>query len=348
MNRAYSADPTDKSKKEEECRTPYEKLLNDSDEDQDGDAPIQMQFKEEMYHQASVYSLFHLIDEDEDGKASIQARKKVTRLIFVCVGFLAVILILTALVFTLFYTSLVEKKNITSSSDSTITEVPSILGNTSDTEFRGTIKKLQNKEMQMHNIIWDGCITKVKALINRTWKLSHGTEKLQNKKMQKLNINLDGCIKKVEVCLIRMKKLLNGDQLNKDMQGRNTTWDRCIILDTAWISLTKKPSGGTDDQQNREMQMRNITLDGCTKKNKETQAHNSAWEFSIGTAMVCLSHTRKLLNGTEKLLIKETRMRKTILDGCIIMDEACLNLILKQSNGTEKLLIKEMRMRTVT
>uniref|UniRef100_A0A914VJK1 Uncharacterized protein n=1 Tax=Plectus sambesii TaxID=2011161 RepID=A0A914VJK1_9BILA len=68
------------------------------------------------------------------------------------------------------------------------------------------IENQQNKEMQVRNLTWDGCMQTVKVYLNQTEKLSNG---------------MDG------VCLNQMKELSNGTEkpLVKDLQLAKITWE---------------------------------------------------------------------------------------------------------------------------
>uniref|UniRef100_A0A914XR35 Uncharacterized protein n=1 Tax=Plectus sambesii TaxID=2011161 RepID=A0A914XR35_9BILA len=261
MNSVYSEDSTGENKKEEEYVKHNEKVLNDNNKYQEDNAPVQVLSQEKAPHQASVYSSFHMTDEDVNGGTSMRVRKEEKRRIIVCVGFLAVILMLIALVFTLLYTSLVEKKNITLSSDSTITAVPTIPGNT---------KKQQNKEMQLDKAISESCIETDETYLNPMKKLSNGSEELLSKETQMRKCILDGCIGTDEVCLNQMKRLSNCTEKlqNREMQMRSFISDGCLKRERVCFSQMKKLLNGTEDQQNKEIHMRNTTLDGCIKNRK--------------------------------------------------------------------------------
>uniref|UniRef100_A0A914UT43 Uncharacterized protein n=1 Tax=Plectus sambesii TaxID=2011161 RepID=A0A914UT43_9BILA len=256
MNKKDSDYSTNGSRKGKDNKNPYEKLINDSDEYQESDTPAKMLSKEKTPHQASEHSVFHLDDQDGSERTSAGKRKNVKRQIVISVGLLALLLIAIR-GFTLLYVSLVEKKNVTSSTDLTITEVPPVQDNTSATEFHGTDSNYRlaaehgDAEAQFHL----GFI--------QMKKLSNGTEEQQNKAMEMANMIWDGCMRMAKACLNRMKKLLNGieNQQIKKIHTRRMPLELCIMKEKAYFNQMKKPLNGSEKQQNKGMQKGNSTLD---------------------------------------------------------------------------------------
>uniref|UniRef100_A0A914X9M4 Uncharacterized protein n=1 Tax=Plectus sambesii TaxID=2011161 RepID=A0A914X9M4_9BILA len=274
MYKEYNADPTDERKKEEDYITPNEKLLNDNDEYQEGGEPNQMLSKENMSHQGTVYSSFRIVDEDVNGRTSKGVRKKVKRRVVVCVGLLAIILMLTTLGFTLVYASLPRGENVTSVPESIITEVPPIPEYSSAVEFRETAHnyriaaKKGNADAQFHL----GSMYEHGQGVNQSYekavkwyRKAAEQENQQNRDTPMRKCTSDGCIQRGEGLINLMMKHSNGteNRQNKVMKLDNIILESCTEMDEACPSQMKKLSNGFEKLLNKGTQMRNCILDGC-------------------------------------------------------------------------------------
>uniref|UniRef100_A0A914UJC6 Uncharacterized protein n=1 Tax=Plectus sambesii TaxID=2011161 RepID=A0A914UJC6_9BILA len=118
---------------------------------------------------------------------------------------------LTALGFTLLYTSSLEK-NAAADIRGTVHNyrVAAEYGDAQAQFYLGLMyenEKPLNKEMHLASGIWEICMKMVKVCLNRMKKLSNGTENQQNKGMLLRKVTWELCMNLDKGCLNHMKKL---------------------------------------------------------------------------------------------------------------------------------------------